>query len=107
MINAAIANFEALTPVFHSIGCSLAVGLVPNAERTNVIVEGITDYLYLNAMMDVLGMKNANRFYFIPCQGFIKQLCCGCRGFSTTLYHILQGINSKRGTKINYAMNNY
>lgn len=60
---------EALTPVFHSIGCSLAVGLVPNAERTNVIVEGITDYLYLNAMMDVLGMKNANRFYFIPCQG--------------------------------------
>ena len=60
---------EVLAPVFHSLGCSMSAGLISDATRMNVIVEGITDHIYLNAMMDVLGMDESERFHVIPCQG--------------------------------------
>ena len=60
---------EALTPVFHAIGCSMSAGLTPDATRRNALVEGITDYLYLNAMQDAFGVEPSERLNIIPCQG--------------------------------------
>ena len=48
------SRLEVLTPVCHALGYEMSASLVPNASKLNLVTEGVTDSLYVNAMMDVL-----------------------------------------------------
>lgn len=48
------SRMEVLTPVCHALGYEMSASLVPNASKLNLVTEGVTDSLYVNAMMDVL-----------------------------------------------------
>lgn len=57
---------ETLSPLLHAIGMSLNANLGINPDRINVITEGITDAIYLNAMADYF---NESHFAFIASIG--------------------------------------
>lgn len=57
---------ETLSPLLHAIGMNLNANLGINPDRINVITEGITDAIYLNAMADYLEKSD---FAFIPSVG--------------------------------------
>ena len=63
------SRMEVLTPVYHALGYELAAGLGPNESKLNLIVEGITDHHYINAMFAALGIPEEKRPNIIPCQG--------------------------------------
>lgn len=46
-----INNQETLSPIVQAMGCSLRHELNPAGAKMNLIVEGITDYYYLQAML--------------------------------------------------------
>lgn len=68
-VETAESRQEVLTPVCHALGYSMSAGIVPDATRLNVVVEGITDAIYMQAMMRVLGVDGKSRPYVLPCQG--------------------------------------
>lgn len=51
------SKLETLSPLIKSIGYDLRFNLGPQYTLENIITEGITDYIYIKAMMNYLGVK--------------------------------------------------
>lgn len=69
------ADIETLTPIITAIGLDITKGLAfPN--KMNIIIEGVSDYYYLQAMLQYLQKKEKFKFsadtVFIPCVGSTK-----------------------------------
>jgi len=56
-------NQETLSPIIQAMGCSLKHELNPAVSKMNLIVEGITDYYYLTAM---LHLEENKKKYVLP-----------------------------------------
>lgn len=58
------SKIETLTPLLEAIGMNLHhnIGLHHNRESINIITEGITDSMYLDAMIKHLNLKDVNVF---------------------------------------------
>ena len=69
------ADFETLTPIITAIGLDISKGLGVAKEK-NVILEGISDYYYIQIMKKYLQENNGYEFpediYFIPSVGADK-----------------------------------
>lgn len=63
------SRMEALTPVCHALGYDMSMSLTPHASRMNLVVEGISDSYYINAMLSFLKVPDKARPFVIPCQG--------------------------------------
>lgn len=63
------SRMEVLTPVCHALGYDMSMSLTPQTSRMNLVVEGISDSYYVNAMLASLKVPDANRPFVIPCQG--------------------------------------
>lgn len=66
------AELETLTPIITAIGLDITKGLAfPN--KKNIIIEGVSDYFYIQGMLDYLKRKERYAFpddlVFIPCVG--------------------------------------
>ena len=64
-----LCKHDVLAPLCFALGCDLKHNIGPAATRKNLIVEGITDFYYLSAMMDYLGMDKDTRPFVIPSCG--------------------------------------
>ena len=51
---------ETITPLINAIGYNMSLALGPNYSNKNIIVEGITDYFYLNSYILQKGIKDYN-----------------------------------------------
>lgn len=60
---------DALTPILTAIGHNIFSGIVFDEKKNTVILEGISDYLIINAMLKSLDFKQNNKIYFIPMKG--------------------------------------
>ena len=69
------ADTEALTPIITAIGLDLSLG-IGEPKENNVLLEGISDYYYIQAMLTYLSInekyKLKNKIYFIPSFGADK-----------------------------------
>ena len=65
------ADKDTLTPIITSIGLDLSSDLVFSRDGINVLVEGISDYFYLEALKKQIKIPdmNMNEFRFIPTVG--------------------------------------
>jgi len=63
------SEMETLTPLARALDCDFCHNIGPSFKKTNVIVEGITDFYYLTAMFDVLHVSEEDRPYVIPSCG--------------------------------------
>jgi len=52
------STFDTITPLAYSMGLDINYNLGPNLEKTNIIVEGITDYFYLHGYYKQNKIKN-------------------------------------------------
>jgi len=55
-----VSDKETLTPILTAIGMDLNRGLVAVEKKSNVVVEGASDYFYLNAFKRLLLVENLN-----------------------------------------------
>lgn len=55
-----VSDKETLTPILTSIGLELNRGIVGVGKENNIIVEGVSDYYYLNAFKRLLEIENLN-----------------------------------------------
>ena len=60
---------ETLTPLTKALGMDLKYNIGPNNGKLNIIVEGVTDCMYITAMMNYFGIGEESRPYIIPCVG--------------------------------------
>ena len=60
---------ETLTPILEAIGLSLNYNFGPLPNKLNVIVEGISDYLYIKAMFKIFNIDPDKIPNIIPCIG--------------------------------------
>lgn len=63
------SEMETLTPLARALDCDFCHNIGPSFKKTNLIVEGITDYYYLMGMFDVLHISDEDRPYVIPSCG--------------------------------------
>ena len=63
------SRMEVLTPVCHALGYDMSMSLTPQTSRMNLVVEGISDSYYVNAMLAFLKVPDEDRPFVIPCQG--------------------------------------
>ena len=60
-------HLETLSPIQKAMGCSLNNTIAPSREKLNLVVEGITDYYYLKAMLGNFGILGTpDEPYLIP-----------------------------------------
>lgn len=59
---------ETLTPIIKAVGMSVSDTFGPSQRKLNVITEGVSDYLYLNAIFKNLNVE-VNKFNIIPSFG--------------------------------------
>lgn len=57
-----------IAPALHAIGSSATYGIYPVAEKINIVVEGISDYIYITTIFNKLDL-NISDFNLIPCTG--------------------------------------
>ena len=62
-------RMETLSPLIAALGMDLQDNIGPQYEKANVVVEGITDSMYLTAMMNYLAISDEKRPSIIPCAG--------------------------------------
>ena len=60
---------ETLTPLTQALGMELKYNIGPQYEKLNLVVEGVTDCMYLTAMMKHLEITEENKPNIIPCVG--------------------------------------
>ena len=65
------ADKETLTPIITAIGLDLSKGLDIGKDN-NIIVEGMSDYFYLHAFIQLLNFKFKKNIHIIPIQGVDK-----------------------------------
>lgn len=63
------SKVETLSPLIEALGMDLKDNIGPQYEKTNIVVEGITDCMYITAMMNYFDMAEAERPNIIPCAG--------------------------------------
>ncbi len=63
------SRMEVLTPVCHALGYDMSMSLTPQTSRMNLVVEGISDAYYVNAMLRFLKVPDEDKPFVIPCQG--------------------------------------
>lgn len=51
---------ETITPLINAIGYNMSLAIGPNYSNKNIIVEGITDYFYLNSYIMQKGIEDYN-----------------------------------------------
>lgn len=66
--DASYGTQETLTPLLYAIGLDLKYNIGPDSKKINVVVEGISDYYYLNAFI-ILKNKKYSNIYIIPSVG--------------------------------------
>lgn len=66
-------NKETLTPILNAIGSSLNYNFGPQQNKLNLVVEGITDYLYITSMFEYFNVNEKLRPYILPCIGASSQ----------------------------------
>ena len=62
-------RLETLSPLITALGMDLQDNIGPQYEKTNIVVEGITDSMYLTAMMNYFKVDDVDRPSIIPCAG--------------------------------------
>lgn len=62
-------NKETLTPILNAIGSSLNYNFGPQQNKLNLVVEGITDYLYITSVLEYFKVDEKLRPYILPCIG--------------------------------------
>ena len=60
---------ETITPLLKAIGADIKYNLGPSLDRLNIVTEGITDYMYMTAMLDYLDIEEDKRPYILPSVG--------------------------------------
>lgn len=67
-VNSSYGTQETLTPLLYAIGLDLKYNIGPDNTKINIVVEGISDYYYLNAFL-ILKKEEYNNIYIIPSVG--------------------------------------
>lgn len=62
-----ISKMDTLSPIIQAIGADMKFSIGNINNRKNIITEGITDYMYISAIMEYL--KVENKSYIIPSAG--------------------------------------
>lgn len=60
------SKMETLSPILDAIGLKLKYNLGPHSDMLNIVTEGITDYMYINAMIHYLNIED---IYILPSSG--------------------------------------
>lgn len=60
---------ETLTPLTQALGMDLKYNIGPQHSKLNIVVEGVTDCMYITSMMNYLKIEEEKRPYIIPCVG--------------------------------------
>lgn len=63
------SKMETLSPLIEALGMDLKDNIGPQYSKKNIIVEGITDCLYISAMLQALGVSEDKKPNIIPCAG--------------------------------------
>jgi len=96
------ADKDTLTPIITSIGLDLSNDLVFSRDGINVLVEGISDYFYLEALKRQIKIPdmNMNEFRFIPNVGAtqIPNLAALLIGWGLKFFVVLD--NDKEGERV-------
>ncbi|HHU72517.1 MAG TPA: AAA family ATPase [Clostridiales bacterium] len=71
---------DTLAPIVNAIGMNLGDRFGPSVDKLNIVVEGISDYIYLHTMAKQLGY-DLNEYAFIPSVG-----ATNCINICTILY---------------------
>lgn len=73
---------DTLAPIINSIGMNLHDTIGPSKDKLNLVVEGVSDYIYLTAMANKLGL-DMDKYNIIPSVGVTNsiKLCSILRGW--------------------------
>ena len=63
------STYDTITPLVYAMGMDLNYNIGPNFKKKNVIVEGISDYFYLNAYFNIKNIPKKDRPNIIPSTG--------------------------------------
>lgn len=63
------STYDTITPLVCAMGMDLNYNMGPNFKKRNIIVEGISDYFYLNAYFNIKGIPKKDRPNIIPSTG--------------------------------------
>ena len=63
------SKLETLSPLIEAFGMDLKDNIGPQYEKNNVVVEGVTDSMYITAMLNYFKVDVADRPNIIPCAG--------------------------------------
>ena len=63
------SKLETLSPLIEAFGMDLKDNIGPQYEKNNVVVEGVTDCMYITAMLNYFKVDDADRPNIIPCAG--------------------------------------
>lgn len=64
-----VSKRETLSPLIQAIGADLRFNIGPQAEKLNIVTEGITDYMYYTAMLYYFNIPEEKMPYIIPTVG--------------------------------------
>ncbi|WP_455538464.1 AAA family ATPase [Terrisporobacter sp.] len=64
-----VSKRETLSPLVQAIGADLRFNIGPQAEKLNIVTEGITDYMYYTAMLYYFNISEEKMPYIIPAVG--------------------------------------
>ena len=64
-----VSKRETLSPLIQAIGADLRFNIGPQAEKLNIVTEGITDYMYYTAMLYYFNIQEEKMPYIIPAVG--------------------------------------
>lgn len=63
------STFDTITPLLYALGLDMNYNIGPNVSKKNIIVEGMSDYLYLHAYFFVKGVLEKDKPNIIPSTG--------------------------------------
>lgn len=63
------SKLETLTPLIQAFGMDLKDNIGPQYEKVNIVVEGVTDCMYLTAMLKYFNIDHEKKPNIIPCVG--------------------------------------
>ena len=63
------STYDTITPLVYALGLDLNNNIGPNCSKKNIIVEGISDYFYLNSYFELKEVSKEERPNIIPSTG--------------------------------------
>lgn len=82
-----VADKETLTPILTAIGLSVSRGIASVERKNNVIVEGPSDYYYLNAFKVILNKQDIN-FVFGGSSGNMQKVGTILQGWGCSVVYL-------------------